>query len=71
MVKTNGMQMREALHAHAQDRGMGKFMSQPIFNNWRNSGRKDQMKQTWYKIIRSFIDSVNADGKSSDDEGTD
>ena len=33
VIKTNGRQIREALHAHAQDRGMGKFMSQPIFNN--------------------------------------
>ena len=44
------------LTQHGDEKGLNKFMSQPIFNQWIGGNITNKLKDGWRALVRSFID---------------
>ena len=44
------------LTQHGDGKGLKKFMSRPVFNQWLYGKRTNKLKDGWRSLVRSFID---------------
>ena len=49
------------LTQHRDGKGLKKFMSQPVFNQWLDGKRTNKLKDGWRDLVRSFIDANEKD----------
>ena len=49
------------LTQHGDEKGLKKFLSQPVFNQWIDGNRTNKWKDVWRALVRSFIDANEQD----------